>query len=561
MKKLSYENYKQLQAYMNLSPYNDYNSNCMTLLLWISKWPIYFKTYEHFACAYFELNQEKIWLMPYTTKPYLKLAFDEIIALSDQLNIPCKIYGLNKELRNFLIQEYPLQFRFEDDIDAHDYVYDRFMHQHLSGKKMQKRRNHYNAFIKDYAQQYTYHPLKQNDLKAMLDLLQLWKDQKETLESYEEEKEGIQAFMQHFDSLDILGGWIEINGQMQAFLLASYINEQTIQIHIEKVNHIYRGLSVVLLKHFLETLPESIIYMNREDDMGLAYLRKAKNAMHPIFKINKYQAYRTQLVITHPNDHEEIKQLWIDSFDDETTTSSDYYFKHFYDPKQTYVLKDQDELLCMLQLRDFPVVLNNQLVQSKFVVGVATPWKHQMQGYMKLLMQEIIKQHDLLFLQAYNPHIYHALGFEDTYYLHRYEIKASNIQYGSFSPCSDITCLQHLYKQYTQNKNGYRKRSVEDYQSLLLPYHRLWDHQIYTYHLNNEIVAYVIVEDQHVIECIYLNADHLVYLLNDLNQLQVTSIDLDSQVILDLPYKKIMNMMVYHTHDFIANQLYINENL
>lgn len=558
MKKLTYENYKELQHYINQSNYNDYNSNTMTLLLWINKWPIYFKTYENFALVCFEENNELIYLMPFCHQDHLLQAFTTLI---NQANNHCKIYGMNKEVKDFLVDHFPLHFYIEDDVDSHDYVYDRFMHQNLNGKKMQKRRNHYNAFMKDYGNNYQYRALNKNDLQAMLDLLQLWKNQKESLETYEEEQDGIISFMNHFDHLPICGGCIEINGVMQAFLLASYINKQTIQIHIEKVNHIYRGLSVVLLKHFLESLNEEIIYMNREDDMGLEYLRKAKKALNPIFQIPKYKATLSFLTVSHPNNDDEIKSLWLDSFDDETATSSEFYFKQFYDSQNTYVLKHQDELLCMLQLRDFKVSLQNKIVDSKLIVGVATPIKYQMLGYMRILMKEIQKKHDLLFLQAYNPNIYHSLGFEDTYYLHRYQIKPSTITYGYFTICNDSKVLKKLYDDYVINKNGYRVRSIENYDSLLLPYHKLWDHQIYTYHYNDEISGYIIVEDKHVVECIYQNKDILTYLLNDLNELNITSIDLDEQVQLDIPYQKIMNMMVYHTHDFNKTNLFINESL
>ena len=47
-----------------------------------------------------------------------------------------------------------IPFIYEQDIDAQDYVYDIDMHKTLSGKKMQKRRNHFNAFMKEYEQRY-----------------------------------------------------------------------------------------------------------------------------------------------------------------------------------------------------------------------------------------------------------------------------------------------------------------------------------------------------------------------------------------------------------------------
>ena len=68
----------------------------------------------------------------------------------------------------------------------------------------------------------------------------------------------------------------------QAFNITSLVSHDTIQIHVEKANKQIRGLYIAILKLFLETLDDEVLYVNREDDMGLPELRKAKTDMQPI---------------------------------------------------------------------------------------------------------------------------------------------------------------------------------------------------------------------------------------------------------------------------------------
>ena len=45
MKKLTLENWQELQPYIALADYHEYNSNTMTMLMWTSMYEVYFETY------------------------------------------------------------------------------------------------------------------------------------------------------------------------------------------------------------------------------------------------------------------------------------------------------------------------------------------------------------------------------------------------------------------------------------------------------------------------------------------------------------------------------------
>lgn len=52
MKKLTLENWQELQPYIALADYHEYNSNTMTMLMWTSMYEVYFETYPNYAIAY-----------------------------------------------------------------------------------------------------------------------------------------------------------------------------------------------------------------------------------------------------------------------------------------------------------------------------------------------------------------------------------------------------------------------------------------------------------------------------------------------------------------------------
>ena len=59
-------------------------------------------------------------------------------------------------------------------------------------------------------------------------------------------------------------------------------------IHIEKGNPELPGLYPLIQQQFLEQEWDQIPYVNREQDLGITGLRKAKSSYHPEFMINKY---------------------------------------------------------------------------------------------------------------------------------------------------------------------------------------------------------------------------------------------------------------------------------
>jgi hypothetical protein len=92
--------------------------------------------------------------------------------------------------------------------------------------------------------------------------------------------------------LNLKGALVKVDGKSEAFTIGGVHKSDMALIHIEKANFDIRGLYVYINKRFTETAwsPE-IEYINREEDMGLEGLRKAKSSYQPVKMVNKYDVY------------------------------------------------------------------------------------------------------------------------------------------------------------------------------------------------------------------------------------------------------------------------------
>lgn len=182
----------------------------------------------------------------------------------------------------------PEQFRIEPDKDNSDYVYLTQDLIALSGKKYHRKKNHLNQFIRN--NQYEYRPLDEDLLEDLLEMQEEWCRMRECVEhpSLSDEDSTVREALSRFGQLDYTGGAVLIDGMVQAFSLGEPLNEDTAVIHIEKANPAIPGLYAAINHLFLRNSWSHMKYVNREQDLGIDGLRKAKESYYPNHMINKY---------------------------------------------------------------------------------------------------------------------------------------------------------------------------------------------------------------------------------------------------------------------------------
>jgi hypothetical protein len=180
------------------------------------------------------------------------------------------------------------EFAIEADRDQWDYVYRVEDLVGLRGNRYHRKRNHIEQFTRQYA--FTYRPLAPDLVPDCVELQDRWCDDKhcDLVATLRSENRAVKEALEQFASLGITAGCIEIDGKVEAFALGELLNPETVVIHLEKANAAYHGLYQLINQQFLEKAWSHVPFVNREQDMGLSGLRKAKQSYQPDHMVEKF---------------------------------------------------------------------------------------------------------------------------------------------------------------------------------------------------------------------------------------------------------------------------------
>lgn len=576
MQKLLLNDYPKIKKYLDDADYEGYNSNFVTMMMWDHEYQIYYETHDHFMIMLHTYLNEKFFSMPFCKLEYYHEAIEYMINYAHKHNFPFKINMAVENSMKKIKQIYGNKFLYLHNIDNDDYIYSKKSLQTLSGKKMQKRRNHYNAFIKQNPN-YIYKEIEEQDIDNVLECLKKWNYSHQIEESTISEYIGIIYLLVHRHELNIKTGCIYINNQLEAFIIGSPLKHSTVQIHIEKANKDIRGLYAAICKFFLERNFDGYELVNREEDMGLESLRRSKQMLHPIKMINKYNIVENKLSIVKATDDDlhQIIDLWRDSFKDENTKTTNYYFINHYNKENTYLLKNVDTLVSMMQIIPYKIIIDKIETTSYFILGVATKKDYQGQGMMKYLINYVISLPQYIdqkiLLQAYKPPIYYNLGFRENYFIKRTLVNKEKYKViHSVNPNYnfDILELLDLYNDYIINFNGYKKRDLDYYENYLIRRCEAYDEKILVFYEYDKSIGYIIYSetDNDIIisEFIYQNHDALnniiSYLATSVTKNLIIESDLNADIHGESTFR--CNMMTnFLNNEQMNNDLYINECL
>jgi hypothetical protein len=182
----------------------------------------------------------------------------------------------------------PEKFHALEDPDNHDYVYLAENLTELPGKKFHKKKNHVNKFVKNHS--FEYRTLDPSLTARVLDLQEEWCQLRECAinPGLFMENIAIHEALAHYEELGTTGGVILVDDKVEAFALGDLLNPETAVIHIEKANPKIPGLYAAINQFFCREEWSHVKYVNREQDLGLEGLRKAKLSYHPDHMVEKF---------------------------------------------------------------------------------------------------------------------------------------------------------------------------------------------------------------------------------------------------------------------------------
>lgn len=226
---------------------------------------------------------------------HIKPVLDAVIHDARTRGIPCYLTAMAKADCDLLEQLYPGKFRFHADRDSYDYIYAIDDLADLKGRKFQKKRNHANRFDQEHPDCRTL-PLDESTRVAAFCMLNQWYKNRQETDPYNDfhlEQLAIQRAFAFQKQLGLEGVVLMENGEVLAFAMGSFLSDDTFDIHFEKAREDIPGAYNAINREFarhLRTAHPNLRWLNREDDMGLEGLRKAKLSYNPDHMVEKYWA-------------------------------------------------------------------------------------------------------------------------------------------------------------------------------------------------------------------------------------------------------------------------------
>lgn len=251
--------------------------------------------YIHDHYLYFsQFHRRSVYLFPLGTGDK-KAALDAIIEDAQKRGIPCRFTGMLEPECALLESLYPGKFHYHHDRDSFDYVYDINDLAELKGKKFQKKRNHLNRFWAANPQA-VLTPITPENLPRCTALVEKWyamRLENDPHADFKMEQVAISRALKHWEALNLEGLILSVDGQDVAMTIGSTSGGNIFDIHFEKALDIADGAYAAINNGFAKYLREKyphVLYLNREDDMGLEGLRKAKLSYNPHHMVEKYWA-------------------------------------------------------------------------------------------------------------------------------------------------------------------------------------------------------------------------------------------------------------------------------
>ena len=238
-----------------------------------------------------QFNRKSVYLFP-VGQADKKPVLDAIIHDAAMRGIPCRLVGLLQEDCALLERLYPGRLRYHFDRDSFDYVYDINDLADLKGKKFQKKRNHLNGFRLRHPD-YSLEPITKENVHQVQQMVNLWYEQHQKAQPHADfhmERAALKKALEQQSELGLEGLALRTKEGLVAMTMGSLLSEDTFDIHFEKaldnVDGAYAAINNGFAVYLREKYPH-IRYLNREDDMGIEGLRKAKLSYNPHHLVEK----------------------------------------------------------------------------------------------------------------------------------------------------------------------------------------------------------------------------------------------------------------------------------
>ena len=173
--------------------------------------------------------------------------------------------------------------------DYEEYLYDPRGLIELAGKKLHAKRNHVHRFCAVYQGRYAFRSYEPADKPGIMRLYTKWSDGKEDDGTLMNEFRLLSLGLKMAEEGRAYADVMEIDGKIAGFALGETLPSGVAVVHVEKGEIEFDGIYSVINQMFSKKhFEEGVRLVNRQEDMGLAGLRRAKRSYQPVKMAKKH---------------------------------------------------------------------------------------------------------------------------------------------------------------------------------------------------------------------------------------------------------------------------------
>ena len=224
-----------------------------------------------------------------------KAVLDAIIHDAHARGLECRFVAMTAEDCAMLEELYPGKFSFHPDRTYSDYIYAIENLANLPGRKYQRKRNHLNRFRQNHPDctMVEITPALLPDVMAMGENWYANRMASNQDSDFQLEQSALHRAMENWNTLGLEGAVLMEDGKILAMTVGSFLREDTFDVHFEKaledVDGAYAAINQAFSAHLHGKYP-ALRWLNREDDLGIEGLRKAKLSYYPDRLVVKFWA-------------------------------------------------------------------------------------------------------------------------------------------------------------------------------------------------------------------------------------------------------------------------------
>lgn len=260
------------------------------LYIWSTAYSTLICHYKNFLICRWGEGDEVMYSLPIGEGDFTQV-IEEMIEDAKSLGVKLSVYGITNGYLGLMQEAFTGRFSYRFDDGYNDYIYSVEKMASLRGKKYHSKRNHITNFKKNNPD-WQFEEISADNIGDCIALHKKWIEQKDTADSEDEEEyslefEAVLCAFENFDTLGFTGGLIRANGEVIAYTLGERQNDKCFVTHFEKALSEIQGSYAIINQEFSKNCLNEYEYVNREEDLGLAGLRKAKQSYYPEIFLEK----------------------------------------------------------------------------------------------------------------------------------------------------------------------------------------------------------------------------------------------------------------------------------